>query len=400
MLIGVMFAVVSISYAHAFSVRLDNLKLDNGYSLYQQVFLGVLSGKREVKKTRTMAENVVDLKIVDRDSFYKYTKEIHRIPFDDPTLSFKIRIPDSWEELKLTLGKKLELSSDLPSTLAHYIGPPISELRPHLKVQAMKLKREITAENWLRYFILINGYSILDNKVVATNDKMATVNFIYVNEDITYLGYLKAIIHGDIVSIIRVDIPQKFAKLYGVIQHESINSFRLVFPQSGNIESRKKLKLGNGALYVSYTTSWVRKNQQHNDMGEKIAFELHNVADETTVFGFIRFEAVKREKNKTLETELARVRQDLKDRFGLYVKAINYSEPSYGPARFDYIREEGYEVGFKKIFNTQDQELIFLAMADVEWYIFVYMLSPLKQNDLYSWAINDRAYRIIRDSLE
>lgn len=399
----IFFIVVLVSnftgYSFASFYSKMDIDLKQGSKLYKPVFLdGIFGGKKEKKVN--INRDIADFKIVDRDSFYKYAKEVYKVPFNEQMLSFKMFIPDTWEEIALRSSNRIDISSDIPVTLSYYMGPPISELRPRLKVQAMRLTREITAKNWLRHFILTNGYSMLDDKIIYDGDKFAATNFVYVESDITYLGYLRAIIHGDIVSIVRIDVPQKFERLYKVLQQEAINSFILTHPQGGGVEVKKRQKLGDGALYVSYPASWVRKKQVHNEAGEKIAFELHNIADEKTVFGFMKFETVKRNGDITLKSELDRIKQELKNRFGIKIKKIISSKPSYGPIRFDYIREEIYKVGFNRKIDAQDHELRFLVMADVEWYIFIYMLSPLEENDQLNWAINDRAYKIIRDSFE
>ncbi|TNE26938.1 MAG: hypothetical protein EP349_09625 [Alphaproteobacteria bacterium] len=351
-------------------------------------------------KPVSAVENLGDLpdfKIKDEESFQKYTVEIHEVPYGETTLSYRLRLPDTWEKRTQHMEKGVQLHKRLMSHITTFMGPPIADVRPSMTIQAKNLEHEIDAAHWLRHYLLVNGFTMTD-EVEGKDLKNAAAHFVYVRDEAAYTGYARAIFHGDMVTLARFDVPQRFVKYYGVLQQQAVDKLALVFPKSGTIEEWRRDNLGGELLELQYPSSWVRTRTRYNEDGIKTSFELHNQAEETTVFGLMHFTAIKRSKDTDLPTEIEILKKNLEEVYGLFVREIKSSQPSYGPLEFDYIREEIYSVGFQAERGISDQELRLLVMADSKWYVIFYMMTPLEENDFYNWARNMRAYAIIKDS--
>lgn len=338
-----------------------------------------------------------DFKIKDEESFQKYTVEIHEVPYNDNTLSYRIRLPETWSKRTQHMEKGVQLHKRLMSHITTFMAPPIADVRPSMTIQAKTLEHEIDAVHWLRHYLLVNGFT-LSGEVEGKELRHATAGFVYVRNETAYAGYARAIFHGNMVTLARFDVPQRFVQYYSVLQKQAVDTLSLVFPKSGTIEEWRRDNLGGELMEMQYPSSWARNRTRYNEDGIKTSFELHNQADEDKVFGLMHFTAIRRSKDTDLSTEIEILKKDLENVYGLYVKEIKSSKPSYGPLEFDYIREEEYLVGFEAERGITDQELTLLVMADSKWYVIFYMMTPLEANDFYNWARNTRAYAIVKDS--
>lgn len=338
-----------------------------------------------------------DFKITDEASFQKYTVEIHEVPYNETTLSYRIRLPETWHKRTQHMEQGVQLHKRLMSHITTFMAPPIADVRPSMTIQAKNLEHEIDAAHWLRHYLLVNGFT-LSGEVQGKDLRNATANFVYVSDETAYTGYARAIFHGNMVTLARFDVPQRFVHYYSVLQKQAVDKLTLAFPKSGTIEEWRRDNLGGDLLEMQYPASWVRNRTRYNEDGIKTSFELHNQAEEDTVFGLMHFTAIRRSKDTDFPTEIEILKKSLTEVYGLFVKEVKSSQPSYGPLEFDYIREEHYIVGFDPDRKISDQELWLLVMADSKWYVIFYMMSPLEANDFYNWARNMRAYAIVKDS--
>jgi len=351
-------------------------------------------------KPASSVENLGDLpdfKIKDAESFQKYTIEIHEVPYDETTLSYRLRLPETWSKMTQHMEQNLQLQKRLMSHITTFVAPPLATVKPSMTIQAKNLEHEIDAAHWLRHYLLVNGFTLTED-VQSKDLRNATAHFVYVRDETAYTGYARAIFHGNMVTLARLDVPQRFQSYYGVLQKMAVDGLTLVFPQSGAIEEWRRDNLGGELLELQYPASWTRKRARYNEDGIKTSFELHNEAAEEKVYGLMHFTAVRRSKDTDMKTEIDVLKKSLDELYGMYIKEVKYSKPSYGPLEFDYIREEEYLVGFDPERRISDQIMKFLVMGDSKWYVFIYMLSPLEDSDFYNWARNIRAYDIVKDS--
>ena len=339
-----------------------------------------------------------DFKIKDEDTFKQYTVRLHSIPYDDTTLAYEIYLPDTWKKVALHLENDILVNKKLMSHITQYIAPPISDVRPTVTIQAKRLEYEMDARHWLREHMLVGGFT-LTSDVEGKDIRNAAVNFVYVDNETAYVGYARAIFHGNMVTFVRFDVPQQFHKYYKFIQQKSVQSLKMLSPKTGGIEEWKKDYLLGDVIELKYPSSWVRKKPRYNEDGEKTSFELHNQAEKDTVYGLMHFSIIPRTDDTDLKTELKILRKGLEEKYGLEVEKVLKSNPSYGPLQFDYVREEHYVVGFKSDKKIADQEMRLLVMANSDWYVFMYMMTPMEENDFINWARNTRVYDIVKDSL-
>ncbi len=338
-----------------------------------------------------------DFKIVDEDSFLKYTAEIHEVPYGDTSLSYRLRLPKTWTKVTQYAEHGITVQQRLMSHITTFVAPPFASVVPSMTIQAMELQHEVEARHWLRNYLLVNGFTV-GGDIHSEDMRNASANFVYVRDEAAYAGYARAIFHGNMVTLVRFDVPQRFLGFYEFLQKRSVDSLAMVFPKSGTIEEWRRDNLLGDVLEMQYPVSWPRKRARYNEDGLKTSFELHNESvSEGKVNGLIWFSVIRRTSETDLKSELEVLRRDFERRYGFQINEILSSEPTYGPLEFDYIREEHYRIGPDR--HTSSQELRFLVMADNNWYIFIYMLSPPEYTDYYNWARNMRAFEIIKDSM-
>lgn len=71
-----------------------------------------------------------DFKIKDEASFQKYTVEIHEVPYNETTLSYRLRLPETWDKRTQHMEQGVQLHKRLMSHITTFMAPPIADVRP------------------------------------------------------------------------------------------------------------------------------------------------------------------------------------------------------------------------------------------------------------------------------
>jgi len=339
----------------------------------------------------------LDKLIVDKKTFEKYSKVHKVIPLGDETLSFSIRLANQgWEELDVGSTSSLSMSQRLFGNIARFRGPVIENSRPYVIVQSLQIEHEILAKHWLKNHIFSNGFT-LQGKIKDISNTHANAAYVYLNNNQSYLVYSTAQIFDNHVIFVRFELPIYATKRFYQIQKNTIESFVFTNPTFGKIEETAKFALMN-ALKFEYPKSWETKNNNFKNPAF-LTSELHNMSAIGALDGIIRFEAIRRTKTTALKEEIDKLRARFVLKRKMLFKKLFYSEdlPSY--ARFEYAKLEKYIVGFEQN-RYADHELWLHVLADENWYIFIYLLSPLEDSNLKQWARNTRTMTLIAETFQ
>lgn len=366
---------------------------------FMQVFLDDLFAADQDEKRRRAEQQANDTGITTEDEFNEQTKVFHEIPFNDTNLEFEIRLPRTWRQIDLGMDESSQATiQKLVGDIARFIGPIINNVRPKVTLQAIKMQFDVLPEYWLMNYVLQNGYT-KQGDILVEDDKNAMVYYIHVEDDgLAYYTYMRLKIHGNLATLVRFTVPLQAKKKFAFVQKAVVDSFRFLADYDEEIEDIRSFSMMD-SLKFEYPESWGLNNPDFKDP-DKLSLELHNRDAANNLLGLIRLSAVRKDETNTLRGEINKLITMLRDYHKLEVHKLQWSQPASVYARFDFARMEAYTVLFKKDKRSSEQELWFVALGDKDWYIFMYMLTPKKDENLINWAQNTRTFDNMIDTLK
>jgi hypothetical protein len=335
-------------------------------------------------------------KIHDDATFEAGTKPYSMMPLNDMDLAFSIRVPTDWEADTSTDTISQELDQKILHNIARFKSPMIGIVRATLTIQALKLEHEISADNWLRNFIITNGYAP-QGEINKEKDNIASAAFVWTSDETASAAYMRVIINGGKILVVRFDVPVFLQEFIGYLQKKSVESFQVAYEKNAPVETQKAFTLVDSVKFF-YPISWSVTGSDFKDMN-RLNVQLQNTDSFGKIQGFVNFVAVRRTRSASLNSETANIRHYINESFGLDVVSMKSSDKSDAYERFIFNRYEVYEV-LSKDKRKRPQELHLVTLGDKEWYIFVFMITPMERDGLYTWARNLQTFKMMIRSIK
>lgn len=344
----------------------------------------------------------------DEESFQSVAKAFHRIPFNDPQLEFEILLPKDWTtEQTLQTSSSGELSQRILGEIARFKSPYINTMQAIVSIQSVKLDREITAEHWLKNYILTSGYE-MDGKINVANEKKANVACVSTVEGKSSYIQAAALINGSNVVIIKFETPLYLKDYLAFLRQRSIDSFKFIMTTDKPIETQRVFNFGN-TLRFSYPESWYLAGADVTNP-TRMSMQLYNKdivsnPDDPRqkldkVLGVIRFVMIQRHANTTFRKETDDIRRYFTEQMGLDFQNLISSDKAPVSGQYLFSRYEIYQVASKKEENAPPRELRLVTLGDKDWYVFAFLLTPMEATNFYLWATNTRAFDIVLNTLK
>lgn len=357
-----------------------------------KAFLGLGGGQQQQQ-----VQQAPVYKIHDEETFKQGTKNFHLLPYGDINLEFEISLPSDWAVEPNPHKSAPDFGKKLIAHVASFSNAPSESVRLHVTVEALQLDHEIDATSWLAQYLFKAGFTPEETTTVDVRRASATYVLARPN-GASFQTYIAAQISGNLVVLARFEMPLAYKDYMGFLQKRAIDSFRLTYLQETPIEQHKAFTLVD-AVKLNYPESWTVAGSDLTDI-TKLSMQLHNRNAAGVLEGLIRIYAARRSNETDFTTETARTRdffsKDMNIEFLKLEKSENYKANS---PRFRFGRLEDYRIKFKKG-QTQEQEFRLLVLADPDWYIFLTMITPRKDYDLYTWARHNRTFDLITQSLK
>jgi len=346
--------------------------------------------------------------IQNENDFEPIAKSYHGTPYNDPQIEFEIMIPKDWVPVEMSDAHSLSgANNKLIGDLVHFRSPVIAAMRADVTVQVVKLPQDISAENWLKGFILSNKYN-LQGTVKPVNEKKAGAECVETNPDgSSSYTYITAQINANNAVIVRFDSPLQLKDVLAFIRKRIVDSFRFILETDQPIEPLKSFNFST-ALKFRYPESLVVSHVDVGDTRSMSAWFTNQskpleITDRSRgkfapqTLGLMRFVVVKRSHNTSLKKETEDMHDFVTKNLDLdFKKLVSYDKVPVSN-RFLFSRYEIYQVIPKKS-NPIPEEIRFVALGDRNWYVLGLLFTPSESEDFYNWAVNTQYFdMIIRD---
>jgi len=301
-------------------------------------------------------------------------------------LGVKLLVPGTWNPDPVAAAP--EVSSLALTPLALFSSP---DALAYLEVQVVRLEREISAELWLRHFLIVSRH--VPETLVTLSALFADSLSDFAISGQPFRGRNAVRIHGTLAFLVSAlcvaDGYPGLAEAFGV----SIASFSPTAPAlAETIEARRTATVG-GVISFDYPASW--RVRSVPPIPGKAAVDLINLTDELPA-GLLRIKTT----SKTLPT---RMELQVEDSLAEFAEA-GFSR---GPLKTNtgiQIAGDRFQSGFMQMYQGTTttglpQELWLVVIEDADTFVTAGLLTPDRRNDFLLWAWNRRVLDIVLETL-
>jgi len=260
-----------------------------------------------------------------------------------------------------------------------------------IRLQAIRLEREISAELWLRHYLIVAGNRPVVLIPVSPVFADSLSEFKIDNERIS--GRIAARIHGQLLFLIVASCPAsryaEFSESFGV----SIASFRPDSePEAPTIETRMSARIAD-LLGFEYPASW--------SLREVPAIAEHHATDLLGMnfgqpTGMIRVKIAIKGDPEILSTQLDAARDEFASAGIQCGNLIANAQPSPLNTRFRSVQTHVFDAVTQ---TGLPQELWVTCVEDNAHWITISLLTPAREEHFLFWAWNRTALNIVSGSL-
>jgi len=308
------------------------------------------------------------------------------VPYENPELALSLLVPQGWRADAAT-AESPSLSTTIMKPLVLLAQP---DNAAYLQVQAVRLDHDISAEHWVRYYMIQAGYKPRAMRELSPVFADSLCNFSI--SDVEFTGRLAVRIVDDRLFMIFGFAPvERFPALsesFGV----SVASFKPIQPRSRpGVEPW--IRLSAGTVEFSCPPGWTAIPAKAPKGIAGIDLTL-TVADALT--GWMRVKTVSRELPTDMELQVQTTLDGLA-RDGLQVSRL-MANTGVG------LEGTAFTGGFLQVYESHTsadlpQELWLAILEDKERYVVVFLVTPDRVDNFPVWARNRRAFGIILESL-
>ncbi len=375
-------------------------------------------GETAEDKFRRENKNVTlpDGSKVPADMINHGTHFAREAPFGDKMMEYMVRMPNDWVQSNFArYGLPGDETYAIMTNIARYYGPAIEDARPFFWLEAQKLKRFVTAETYVRTYMLKNG--ITPVALEATSEKRAEALYVDTRDGRNYAIRTRYNIEGPYIVIASVGIPVSSYNTYKDMAGLVLRSFQLVTPIPGQIEEIIERKLLNVVRY-KYYASWLMRNENILSALHP-SVELYNPQEIVTgkpniLQGMMFLDAWRMTANLDPKTplndvkqKLLAIRMELQDqepmqpetKLPLRDKYTSITQNRYRALVKRGTRKDEFDI--VKSEETKTYQEVWITVLDNGYYrAYLTLVTPLEETDYSVWAQNMAAYTLLINTLQ
>ncbi len=343
-----------------------------------------------------------EMQPLEMEKFIELTEEHKDIPYNDKSLAYSIRWPKGWEKGEDKKVGNFDLNTKLFTSISIFHGPPRMGGRSRLEIKAVDLQYQLTAEQWYLQYVLESGQT-LEGFIVHSERKVEALKIV-MEHDTSYYVRSTILLNGRRVLMAQYYVPMFFWNDEKALQARCVQSFKELYPREDTIENMAAFQFLDIAE-VKYPESWKIWAKPLKDVN-KMNIKFLNVRETITrwkqtqesIEGQVDATLVSSLSSDSLLREIEEYKKTLEGT-GMLVGTKMYTEPELDyNENFSFAVTEVYE-GIDSTNDSIDYELWFTVMVSGNYYYFITLLTPSRNESYFTWARNSQTYKIIIEGI-
>jgi len=316
--------------------------------------------------------------------------KVQEPPYENASFIYRLLIPQGWRADPLEERPKT-LPVESPIAIARFASKAGDNA--YLVLQGIRLMREITAASWLRLYTMNAGYQLLGIKPLSPYfaDSLIALSI----EGVTFTGRFAVMIYGCDLLFLLAIVPENEYENYAEKFGTSVGYFDVKGnPARETIEQRVEYTLDNVVTFT-YPQSWQAKKVNNPPPG-KGAIDLLAIDKFGIAQGIIRVKTVSKSLSLPMEQHLKDTLAEFSEAGISMGTAIVDKILTVAKERFSSILLRTYEGTMS---NGMRHELWLSVTEDDSHYVITTLLTPERTEDFLTWAVNQRAYEIVIETM-
>lgn len=344
-----------------------------------------------------------DITMLEDAAFMEQTVEYSDKPFSDSALSYVVRLPKDWQksENEGSGADMSVLSAKIFTEAGRYYGPVsvYSGFPSRFTIKTVNLDYELTAEQWFIQHLVSNGFALQGLKIY--NEDRAEALYVVLDGDTSYVVRAAALKNGKRIVLAEYMMPIDLWEDDKAMQTTVVQNFKLVSPDDSLVEKMKPYHFLDIAQ-VQYPLSWTLRAPPMRSVdymtiqllrippqSEEQRYHGQTVLDGkielflTSVFAADSLEA----EGKRIEANLEKTGLSLSDKV-----LVDLSPEIQKHLRYKETRR------YKAIDKDNDlltYEYWISLMSYGDYYYYITLLTPSKEEDFYIWSRNTETYKLV-----
>ena len=344
-----------------------------------------------------------DLPLPSYERFVEVTKPVAKKPYDEDVLAYSMRIPKEWEEGVDKSSTNFILSEKLFLELSSYYGPPTISGRSRIIIEALNMEGNLTAEQWYIKYILEGGYTT-EGLVVHNTNKVESL-MVIMEKDYSYYLRSMIMINGDKIIMVKYFVPIQYFQEQAVIQAMVMASFQMTHPIKRKYAEMIPYRFLDIAE-IRYPADWNVYAKPVRNM-ERLKVTLLNTRKLGSVFdpktrrmgatqteGKLDVTVISSTVKNTLIEEIAEYKEQIEAEGMLIAERLAEDYEFTYSDKIDFALTEVYR-GLDSSDNMAEYEFWYTVLVGGNYYYFIMLLTP-SRNDMFGvWAENIENYKLI-----
>ncbi len=343
------------------------------------------------------------IKLIPEKDFLATSTEYKTVPYGDKSLAYSIRFPSDWQPAEDKGSSNFELNTKLFTSINIWYSPPRMGGRSRLEVKAVDLENQLTAEQWYLKNLLQTGQT-LEGFTVHSEKKVEAL-MIIMEDDTSYYLRTMTIINGRRVIQAQYYVPMFFWNEENAMQAQCLSTFDITYPTEEVIEKLQAFQFLDVAE-VMYPESWRAHAKQLKSI-ENMNVKFLNVRKTKNKFerldesieGQIDVTLVSSLTAESLLAELENYKKNLEGTGMIVGKKIETINDMKYNDNYSFAASEVYE-GIDSSNDSMEYELWFSLLVSGNYYYFVTLLTPSRNETYNVWALNTQTYKIVINNIK
>ena len=336
---------------------------------------------------------------IAEEEFLKQTKLVRKKPYGEEVLEYSLRIPKDWKEREDRSSSNFILSEKLFLELNTFYGKPTIYGRSRLEIQALNVEGNLTAEQWYLKYILEGGYTT--EGFESTGDNMVESLMIVMEKDFSYYLRTVIIINGSKIIMARYYVPVQLMQEQAAMQAQVLGTFK-VLNKSERAEMDMKDFRFLDVAEIKYPLNWkiVASPPRSVDRMDVSLINAREIKDKygstrsLTTEGKIDVSLVSSSVNSSLIEEIEAYKKKIESTGMLVGERLELTdEITYGEG-IDFAITEAYK-GLDSSNSSSEYEFWFSVMVGGNYYYFIMLLTPSRNENFAVWAENTQNYKVM-----
>ncbi|MCK5384505.1 MAG: hypothetical protein KAJ29_02940 [Alphaproteobacteria bacterium] len=380
------------------------------------VFLVVLFGISLMESGCALAQTGSNQNIFDRfkkpmpelplpsyEKFVEVSRPIAKKPYDEEVLAYSMRISKDWEEGVDKSSTNFILSEKLFLELSSYYSPPTISGRSRIVIEALNMEGNLTAEQWYIKYILEGGYTT-EGLIVHNTNKVESLMVVMEGDYSYYLRSL-AMINGDKIIVVKYYVPMHYFKDQAVMQAMVIASFQMTHPIKRKYSEMLPYRFLDIAE-IRYPLGWniYAKPVRNMDRLKVTILNTRKIGTAynpttkgtgtTTTEGKLDVTIISSTVKNTLVEEIEEYKGQIESEGMIIGERLPESYEFTYSDNIDFAVTEVYR-GVDSSDNMSEYEFWYTVMVGGNYYYFITLLTPSRDDMFVVWAENIENYKLI-----